>query len=39
MPVSYASVTDAALTALANGQNRDPFAVLGPHRTRPGAGS
>jgi 1,4-alpha-glucan branching enzyme len=31
MPVSPASTLDAALIALANGQNRDPFAVLGPH--------
>ena len=38
MSVSHASVTDAALTALANGQNRDPFAVLGPHRDASGRG-
>jgi 1,4-alpha-glucan branching enzyme len=31
MSVSHASRTDAALLSLAQGQNRDPFAVLGPH--------
>ena len=31
MSVSHASVTGAALNALATGENRDPFAVLGPH--------
>ena len=31
MSVSHATVTEVALTALAKGQNRDPFAVLGPH--------
>jgi 1,4-alpha-glucan branching enzyme len=38
MSVSHASATDAALIALANGQNRDPFAVLGPHRNAAGHG-
>jgi 1,4-alpha-glucan branching enzyme len=32
MPVSQTSPLETALTALANGRNRDPFAVLGPHR-------
>ena len=31
MSVSHASATQAALDALVNGRNRDPFAVLGPH--------
>jgi 1,4-alpha-glucan branching enzyme len=31
MSISHASATEAALNAVANGQNRDPFAVLGPH--------
>jgi len=31
MSVSHASSTDVALIALAEGRNRDPFAVLGPH--------
>ena len=38
MSVTHASVTEAALTALANGQNRDPFAVLGPHQDESGRG-
>jgi 1,4-alpha-glucan branching enzyme len=38
MSVTHASVTDAALNALAHGQNRDPFAVLGPHRDAFGRG-
>ncbi|HEY2907665.1 MAG TPA: 1,4-alpha-glucan branching protein GlgB [Vicinamibacterales bacterium] len=38
MPVSQETTVAAALNALAGGQNRDPFAVLGPHRdTDPGA--
>src|SRR5262245_56279749 len=32
MPVKQLSTTDAALVLLAAGRNRDPFAVLGPHR-------
>src|SRR4051812_43421182 len=32
MPVSQETSVDTALNALAAGQNRDPFAVLGPHR-------
>ena len=32
MPVSHEMTVGAALNALAAGQNRDPFAVLGPHR-------
>jgi 1,4-alpha-glucan branching enzyme len=31
MPATRASATEVALIAVANGQNRDPFAVLGPH--------
>src|SRR6185295_7921667 len=31
MAVTQAPTTDDALAALARGQNRDPFAVLGPH--------
>src|SRR5262245_14899912 len=31
-PVNQAAGVDAALAALAAGRNRDPFAVLGPHR-------
>jgi 1,4-alpha-glucan branching enzyme len=31
MAVSHARALDAALAALVGGQNRDPFAVLGPH--------
>ena len=32
MPVSQDNAVDTALKALAAGQNRDPFAVLGAHR-------
>jgi 1,4-alpha-glucan branching enzyme len=38
MSISHASLTDAALAALAGGQNRDPFAVLGPHPHASGSG-
>src|SRR5689334_15716525 len=38
MSVSHVSTLEAALTALANGQNRDPFAVLGPHIDESGRG-
>jgi 1,4-alpha-glucan branching enzyme len=38
MSISHATVTDAALAALASGQNRDPFAVLGPHHDASGRG-
>ncbi len=38
MSLTVSSVTAAALTALANGQNRDPFAVLGPHPDADGRG-
>jgi hypothetical protein len=31
MSVSRSSPVDEALALLANGRNRDPFAVLGPH--------
>jgi len=31
-PVSQLTTIDAALALLAGGRNRDPFAVLGPHR-------
>src|SRR3954451_22150225 len=38
MSIRQASSTDAALLALAKGQNRDPFAVLGPHAAPSGRG-
>src|SRR5277367_5836766 len=31
MSVSHSFTVDRALALLANGRNRDPFAVLGPH--------
>src|SRR5437870_3110551 len=31
MSVTHDTVLEEALAALANGQNRNPFAVLGPH--------
>jgi 1,4-alpha-glucan branching enzyme len=37
MPITRKAATDAALAALARGTNRDPFAVLGPHRDEAGA--
>ena len=37
MSATPAPTTDDALAALAKGQNRDPFAVLGPH-PEPGGG-
>jgi 1,4-alpha-glucan branching enzyme len=36
MAVTHAGALDAALDALARGQNRDPFAVLGPHAVADG---
>ena len=39
MSVSHASATEVALRALATGQNRDPFAVLGPHPDPSGGGT
>ncbi len=39
VPVSHASAVDDALIALAQGQNRDPFAVLGPHPDPSGGGT
>src|SRR4249920_751038 len=38
MSVSHVGSAEAALIALANGQNRDPFAVLGPHPDESGHG-
>jgi 1,4-alpha-glucan branching enzyme len=38
MSATPAATTDDALAALARGQNRDPFAVLGPH-PEPGGGT
>jgi len=38
MSAIHATVTEIALTALAKGQNRDPFAVLGPHEDASGPG-
>ena len=37
-PVTQPTALDAALAALAAGQHRDPFAVLGPHRDEAGRG-
>src|ERR1043165_3795082 len=37
MPVDQRSPVDAALAAVAGGDNRDPFAVLGPHREPDGS--
>src|SRR5919108_611736 len=39
MAVSYPSLTDSALAALAAGKNRDPFGVLGPHPDERGRGT
>src|SRR5438477_4999489 len=39
MAVSSPSALESALAALASGQNRDPFAVLGPHRDESGRGT
>ena len=36
MPVSHLGALDAAIAALIGGYNRDPFAVLGPHRDEDG---
>jgi 1,4-alpha-glucan branching enzyme len=36
MPATQESAVDTALNALAGGLNRDPFAVLGPHRDTDG---
>src|SRR5947209_263798 len=39
MAVSSPSALESALAALASGQNRDPFAVLGPHPDERGRGT
>src|SRR5436853_4477242 len=39
MAVSSLSALESALAALASGQNRDPFAVLGPHPDERGRGT
>ena len=39
MSATQASATEVALIALASGQNRDPFAVLGPHPDDSGRGT
>src|SRR5256886_13104413 len=38
MSVSHTNALETALKALAAGQNRDPFAVLGPHPDESGGG-
>ena len=38
MPVSHDTALESALAALAAGQNRDPFAVLGPQADERGRG-
>src|SRR5947209_19828315 len=38
-PVTHDTATERALAALAAGQNRDPFAVLGPHADENGRGT
>src|SRR5439155_8724035 len=39
MPVGHDTMLESALAALAAGQNRDPFAVLGPHPDESGSGA
>src|SRR5438309_9780652 len=39
MAVSSPSALESVLAALASGQNRDPFAVLGPHPDERGHGT